>query len=206
MSIREAIRLLQFPDAIQPLGTTLHRDPCAHLPRPGAAADWLSQAFGFTVRLRIANHRIQMKAGDGCFTIAEGTMTPNSSHIIQVRIENAEGHCERARQNGAIILTEPQDQPTASANTTLRTFVAIAGTSPKLSPTSLRRNGAAVRFVLSESSPIRLERCRGTSTRSGRSPTFTTGPSRRASTVIRPGPTGVVVGQFEIPAVRTASE
>ena len=29
-----AIRLLQFPDAIQPLGTTLHRDPCAHIPRP----------------------------------------------------------------------------------------------------------------------------------------------------------------------------
>jgi hypothetical protein len=33
-------------------------------PDPSAAADWLSQAFGFTVRLRIANHRIQMKAGD----------------------------------------------------------------------------------------------------------------------------------------------
>jgi uncharacterized glyoxalase superfamily protein PhnB len=52
-----------------------------------------------------------MKAGDGCFTIAEGTVRPNNSHIIQVRIENAEGHCERARQNGAIALTEPQGQP-----------------------------------------------------------------------------------------------
>ena len=52
---------------------------------PGTAADWLSNAFGFTVRLRIANHRIQMKAGDGCFTIAEGKVTPNNSHIVQVR-------------------------------------------------------------------------------------------------------------------------
>jgi uncharacterized glyoxalase superfamily protein PhnB len=85
--------------------------PVLIYPDPGAAADWLSRAFGFTVRLRIANHRIQMKAGDGCVTIAEGTVAPNTSHIIQVRIENAEGHCERARQHGAIILTEPQDHP-----------------------------------------------------------------------------------------------
>jgi hypothetical protein len=63
------------------------------------------------VCLRIANHRIQMKAGDGCFTIAEGKVAPNNSHIVQVRIEDAEGHCERARQNGAIILTEPKDHP-----------------------------------------------------------------------------------------------
>src|SRR4029453_11189919 len=79
-------------------------------PDPSAAADWLPKAFGFFVRLRIANHRIQMKAGDGCFTIAEGTVAPNNSHIVQVRIEDAEGHCERARQHGAPILTEPKDQ------------------------------------------------------------------------------------------------
>jgi len=51
--------------------------PCVVIPvlvysDPGVAADWLAKAFGFTIRLRIANHRIQMKAGDGCFTIAEG--------------------------------------------------------------------------------------------------------------------------------------
>jgi len=41
--------------------------PCAVIPvliypDPGAAADWLGKAFGFTIRLRIANHRIQVKA------------------------------------------------------------------------------------------------------------------------------------------------
>src|SRR6266404_2335955 len=46
-----------------------------------------------------------------CFTIAEGRVTPNNSHIIQVRVEDANSHCERARQHGAIILTEPADQP-----------------------------------------------------------------------------------------------
>ena len=85
--------------------------PVLIYPDPRVAADWLAKAFGFTVRLRIANHRIQMKAGDGCFTVAEGTVAPNNSHIVQVRIEDAQQHCERARQNGAIILTEPKKQP-----------------------------------------------------------------------------------------------
>ncbi len=83
--------------------------PVIIYPDPGAAADWLCKAFGFRVRLRIANHRIQMRAGDGCFTIAEGDAKPNGSCHIQVRIEDAPGHCERARQAGAKILTEPKE-------------------------------------------------------------------------------------------------
>ena len=83
--------------------------PVLIYPDPSAAAEWLAAAFGFTVRLRIANHRIQMKAGEGCFTIAEGTVTPNRSAIVQVRIEDAHAHCERARKHGAVILTEPKD-------------------------------------------------------------------------------------------------
>lgn len=88
--------------------------PCAVIPvliypDPGAAAEWLSRAFGFTVRLRIANHRIQMKAGEGCVTIAEGDVVPNHSHVVQVRIEDALAHCAHARRHGARILTEPTD-------------------------------------------------------------------------------------------------
>jgi hypothetical protein len=67
-------------------------------PDPTAAADWLSKAFGFTIRLRIGNHRIQMKAGEGCFTIAEGDVLPNNSQIVQVRIEDAKGYCARAAE------------------------------------------------------------------------------------------------------------
>jgi len=83
--------------------------PVLIYPDPSAAAEWLSKAFGFTIRLRIANHRIQMRAGEGCFTIAEGDVAPNRSCITQVRIEDALVHCERARRNGATILTEPKD-------------------------------------------------------------------------------------------------
>jgi len=80
-----------------------------YYPDPAAAAEWLGSAFGFTVRLRIANHRIQMRAGEGCFTVAEGTVTPNHSCTVQVRIVDAPGHCERARRAGAKILTEPKE-------------------------------------------------------------------------------------------------
>lgn len=83
--------------------------PVLIYPDPSVAAEWLQKAFGFTVRLRIANHRIQMRAGDGCFTIAEGNVKPNRSCLIQVRIEDAIGHCERARQHGAVIVDEPVD-------------------------------------------------------------------------------------------------
>jgi uncharacterized glyoxalase superfamily protein PhnB len=83
--------------------------PVLRYPNPSAAAEWLARAFGFTVRLLIANHRIQMRAGEGCFTIAEGDAVPNHSMTVQVRIEDARGHCERARAAGATILSEPTD-------------------------------------------------------------------------------------------------
>lgn len=81
--------------------------PVLAYPDPSVAAEWLSRAFGFTVRLRIANHRIQMRAGEGCFTIREGEVAPNGSCYVQVRIEDAVAHCERARKAGAKILSEP---------------------------------------------------------------------------------------------------
>jgi len=96
--------------------------PVLIYPDPAVAADWLSKAFGFTVRLRIANHRIQMKAGEGCVTIAEGNVSPNGSHTIQIRVEDARAHCERARQNGAVIVTEPVDQPYGERQYNARDF------------------------------------------------------------------------------------
>ncbi|HTZ56806.1 MAG TPA: VOC family protein [Acidobacteriaceae bacterium] len=83
--------------------------PVLQYPDPGAAAEWLEKAFGFVVRLRIANHRIQMKVGDGCLTLGEGNATPNESCFVQVRVEDANAHCEHARLAGARILSEPQD-------------------------------------------------------------------------------------------------
>jgi len=92
--------------------------PCTVIPvlyyaDPSEAAGWLCKAFGFKVRLRIGkNHRIQMKAGDGCLVVAEGALALTEAkvaggHAVMVRVEDALAHCERARAAGARILTEP---------------------------------------------------------------------------------------------------
>ena len=83
--------------------------PVLYYPDPEAASAWLIKAFGFTIRLIITNHRVQMRAGSGCITVAEGGVTPNRSCAVQVRVEDAIAHCERARRAGARILTEPVD-------------------------------------------------------------------------------------------------
>jgi uncharacterized glyoxalase superfamily protein PhnB len=79
-----------------------------------AAADWLCSAFGFTIRLRIASHRIQMKFGDGCLIIAEAkrrSVESGSSQFVMVRVMDANEHHARALQHGAKILAPPTDHP-----------------------------------------------------------------------------------------------
>ena len=41
-------------------------------PDVGQAIDWLGNAFGFTLRIRIANHRAQLNVGDGAIVLTEG--------------------------------------------------------------------------------------------------------------------------------------
>jgi uncharacterized glyoxalase superfamily protein PhnB len=84
--------------------------PVLYYPNPQEAAAWLEKAFGCTVRLRIANHRIQMRLGEGCLKVAEGNIVPNGSTAVQVRVVGAQAHCERARHAGAVILRGPQDE------------------------------------------------------------------------------------------------
>jgi uncharacterized glyoxalase superfamily protein PhnB len=72
-----------------------------------AAAEWLCNAFGFVVRLRIGNHRVQLKVGDGCLVVAHGKVTADGAHLVMVRVADAASHCERARQAGARILADP---------------------------------------------------------------------------------------------------
>jgi uncharacterized glyoxalase superfamily protein PhnB len=89
--------------------------PVLYYPNPSEAAEWLGKAFGFKVRLRIGkNHRIQLKAGDGCLVVAEGTLPALETdakvaggHAVMVRVADARAHCERARAAGARILSGP---------------------------------------------------------------------------------------------------
>jgi len=82
-------------------------------PDIGKAIDWLCDAFGFTLRIRIANHRAQMNVGDGAVVLtelAEGQRV-DIGHSVMVRIENVDRHCEHAIRQGAKIIRPPADYP-----------------------------------------------------------------------------------------------
>jgi len=80
------------------------------------AVDWLVAAFGFAERVWIGeNHRAQLSFGDGAIIVGDvrhdrrpprpGEVT----HSVMVRVEDVRAHCERAREHGAQILTEPKE-------------------------------------------------------------------------------------------------
>ena len=79
-----------------------------------AAADWLCRAFGFAVRLRIGNHRVQLTVpGGGALVVTQGEVTPQScsSHAVMVRVEDVDAHHARATAAGAAISGPPTTQP-----------------------------------------------------------------------------------------------
>jgi uncharacterized glyoxalase superfamily protein PhnB len=79
------------------------------------AADWLCEAFGFEVRLRIDNHRIQLVRGDGALIVTElgdaDAPSDAPTHSMLVRVEDADRHCEQAARAGARIVSPPTDYP-----------------------------------------------------------------------------------------------
>jgi uncharacterized glyoxalase superfamily protein PhnB len=79
-------------------------------PDIGEAIDWLREAFGFTLRLGIANHRAQLNVGDGAVVLT-GSDAGSSACSVMVRVEDVARHHERARLHGARILRPPADYP-----------------------------------------------------------------------------------------------
>jgi uncharacterized glyoxalase superfamily protein PhnB len=95
--------------------------PVLSYPDVNEAAAWLAAAFGFTVRLRIGDHRIQMNvpAEDqeaGAVILREPRthedgQTTTIGHSITVRVGDVDAHFLRARQHGARITDEPTTHP-----------------------------------------------------------------------------------------------
>jgi uncharacterized glyoxalase superfamily protein PhnB len=76
-------------------------------PDVAAAVDWLCNAFGFRLRVRIGNHRAQLDVGDGALVVREGE--PGGDRVM-IRVDDADGHCRRAERAGAKIVARPADQ------------------------------------------------------------------------------------------------
>jgi uncharacterized glyoxalase superfamily protein PhnB len=90
--------------------------PVLAYPDVNQAAAWLCDAFGFTVRLRIGTHRVQLNVGDGAVIVRE--MRPNETNAalglgcsITVRVEDADAHYNRAKSKGARITESPITHP-----------------------------------------------------------------------------------------------
>jgi uncharacterized glyoxalase superfamily protein PhnB len=79
----------------------------------GKAVEWLCDVFGFTLRLRIADHRAQLSVGDGAVVITDRAVSAKLEipDAVLVRVEDVDHHYEHARERGAKILQPPANHP-----------------------------------------------------------------------------------------------
>jgi uncharacterized glyoxalase superfamily protein PhnB len=92
------------------------------------AIDWLCQAFGFQVRLKIEGKNGQIEHseltyGDAILMVGQsGRERPDrafckspkelggaNTQSLMLYVDDADAHCARARAHGAVILAEPSD-------------------------------------------------------------------------------------------------
>ncbi len=76
----------------------------------GEALDWLCAVFGFTLRLRIADHRAQLNVGDSAVVLIERSRDDGPCSVM-VRVDNIDQHFARAKEKGAHIVREPASYP-----------------------------------------------------------------------------------------------
>lgn len=108
-----------------------------------AAIDWLTRAFGFTVRVRVENDegRIvhsQLAMNGGLIMVGQAGLTPDRTYprspqatggantqALCVFVDDVDTHCEQAREAGAAIGTEPATQDYGEGYWTERTYEAL---------------------------------------------------------------------------------
>ena len=114
------------------------------------ASEWLCGAFGFTVRLRIADHRVQLNVGDGAIVVkdAGGAMPTGASggpgdrsHSVMVRVDDVDGHCRQSTGFGARLVNPPQTYPFGERHIRSSTRAATCGRLRSRWPTSLLKIG-----------------------------------------------------------------
>lgn len=90
--------------------------PCSVIPEvaypdPSEGAKWLTEAFGFEVRIRIANHRVQMMLGDSALVVSERRGDDTRRSSIMLRVDDADAYCARAVRAGGRVTRAPQSHP-----------------------------------------------------------------------------------------------
>jgi len=96
--------------------------PVLDYPHVPEAVDWLCRTFGFAVRLRIADHRAQLKCGEGCLVLGKAEPERECRCAVMVRVEQLELHYERALAFGARVVSPPTDYPYGERQYTAQDF------------------------------------------------------------------------------------
>ncbi len=89
---------------------------------PGAALDWLAEAFGFVKLLEFRDPagyvvHAEMGFGNGAIMLGAAVHTPTehtrrtapAKHGVYVYVEDVDAHCARAQAAGARIVIPPED-------------------------------------------------------------------------------------------------
>ena len=84
--------------------------PVLAYPDVAEAVDWLCRTFGFTLRIRIGDHRAQLNVGDDGGAVVV-TAPAGAKASVMVRVENVDAHHERCLQSGARIVEPPSTYP-----------------------------------------------------------------------------------------------
>ena len=92
------------------------------------AIDWLARAFGFAVQMRVENDQgqivhSQLVLNGGLIMVGQAGLSPERTYLksplavdgantqtLAVYVDDADVHCDRAREAGAVITAEPATQ------------------------------------------------------------------------------------------------
>jgi uncharacterized glyoxalase superfamily protein PhnB len=101
--------------------------PVLAYPDVNQAAAWLCAAFEFSVRIRIGDHRVQLNVGNGAIVLREPRPHEIDARLglgwsVTIRIDDADSHCDHARDHGARIIQEPCSYPYGERQYTAEDF------------------------------------------------------------------------------------
>ena len=74
------------------------------------AAAWLCEVFGFSVRIRMGDHRAQLNVGDGAIVLTKRQGDAAASSVM-VRVKDIDRHYHHAVERGCKGAEPPKDFP-----------------------------------------------------------------------------------------------